>query len=70
MRPYQLIGTQGRTRTGTPVTEVDFESTASTIPPLGPHVLPLTCSLGRVKCIFQLFLTPFDICAFRTALQL
>ena len=37
MRSYHLIGTQGRTRTGTPVTEVDFESTASTIPPLGPH---------------------------------
>ena len=30
-------GTQGRTRTGTPVKAGDFESPASTIPPLGPH---------------------------------
>ena len=29
-------GTQGRTRTGTPVKAGDFESPASTIPPLGP----------------------------------
>ena len=28
-------GTQGRTRTGTPVKAGDFESPASTIPPLG-----------------------------------
>ena len=31
-----LAGTQGRTRTGTPVKAGDFESPASTIPPLGP----------------------------------
>lgn len=30
-----LIGTQGRTRTGTTVKSGDFESPASTIPPLG-----------------------------------
>ena len=30
------FGTQGRTRTGTPVRAGDFESPASTIPPLGP----------------------------------
>ena len=31
-------GTQGRTRTGTPVKAGDFESPASTIPPLGHWV--------------------------------
>ena len=30
-------GTQGRTRTGTPAKAGDFESPASTIPPLGPR---------------------------------
>ena len=40
-KPYlygniNLSGTQGRTRTGTPVKAGDFESPASTIPPLGP----------------------------------
>ena len=40
-KPYlygniNLSGTQGRTRTGTSVRTGDFESPASTIPPLGP----------------------------------
>ena len=34
------IGTQGRTRTGTPAKAGDFESPASTIPPLGPRAFP------------------------------
>ena len=33
----EFCGTQGRTRTGTPVKAGDFESPASTIPPLGPN---------------------------------
>ena len=35
--PLKGLGTQGRTRTGTPAKAGDFESPASTIPPLGPH---------------------------------
>ena len=49
------VGTQGRTRTGTPVTEVDFESTASTIPPLGPHEAHLTCAKVHVQRNLQVF---------------
>ncbi len=32
---FRLIGAQGETRTHTPVKAGDFESPASTIPPLG-----------------------------------
>lgn len=47
-----LYGTQGRTRTGTPAKAGDFESPASTIPPLGHGVLLMyrpRCAPSRGK---------------------
>ena len=43
------IGTQGRIRTGTAVKPADFESAASTIPPLGHAAIGLPFSFGAVQ---------------------
>ena len=48
-------GTQGRTRTGTPVKAGDFESPASTIPPLGLR----SCGLPKVTTVVQPEMTDF-----------
>ncbi len=47
-------GTQGRTRTGTPAKAGDFESPASTIPPLGLAFAPCNHLRGQGKGHFSI----------------
>ena len=59
-----LLGARGRTRTDTPLRVQDFESSASTIPPLGQILLFVSCCLSYIiqllfTTIFYLFFSVF-----------
>ena len=61
---FILLGARGRTRTDTPLRVQDFESSASTIPPLGQILLLTSCCLSYIiqfyfTTLFYLFFSVF-----------
>ena len=50
-----FLGARGETRTLTPVKVADFESAASTIPPLGLLKLKTNINIARLIILYQVF---------------